>query len=59
MHEKLFCVIDHLQNITFWIVATVENGVFCKWPIVFQTNTIENLHLIVALFVSDQFCSNN
>jgi hypothetical protein len=25
--------IDHLQNTPFWIVATIEKGVFCKWSI--------------------------
>jgi hypothetical protein len=34
--------IDHLQNTTFWIVATIEKGVFCKWSIVINSNNVKS-----------------
>jgi hypothetical protein len=45
-----FYAIDHLKNTTFWIVATIENGVFCKWSIQFVLFS-QNYILIILSFV--------
>jgi hypothetical protein len=28
---KRVSLLDHLQNTSIWIVATIVKGVFCKW----------------------------
>jgi hypothetical protein len=41
-------LIDHLQNTTFWIVATIEKGVFCKWSIASKYRFFASALLVVS-----------